>query len=125
MASSITLPPSTAVYSTGFTNAAYLQRITITPPSGGGSAWSWQGNGEGEHIIGTKSFTTPGGNQNLVYQVDCQYSSDGGSTWNESSLFPGGCIVGSMNMRVMLSEDHVDQDFNDAVAQFVWWEPLS
>jgi hypothetical protein len=30
-----------------------------------------------------------------------------------------------MNMQVLLSEDHVDLDYNDAVLQFIWWGTLS
>lgn len=125
MAVSILLPPSTQVFLAAFTNAAYIQRVTVTPPSGAGSPIVWQGSGEGNNPIGNQMLTTPGGSANLTYSVAMDYSSDGGSTWQQSSMIPGGCVVASMNVKVVVSEDHVDQDYNDAVIQFMWWEPLS
>lgn len=124
MSVSILLPPSTNVFVSAFTNAAYIQRVTITPPSGSGSAIVWDGSGEGNNQIGSTFITTPGGSQNLTYTVTIQYSSDGGSTWGASSMIPGGTVIGSMNLKVVLGEDHVDQDYNDAVVEFLWWEPL-
>jgi hypothetical protein len=34
MAATILLPPSTTIYITAMSNAAYLQRLTLTPPQG-------------------------------------------------------------------------------------------
>ena len=125
MAVSILLPPDTNVFLAALTNAAYLQRVTVTPPSGGGSPIVWQGTGEDNHPIGNQLVTTPAGSANFTYSVNMEYSSDNGATWHQSSMIPGGCVVASMNLKVVVSEDHVDQDFNDAVVQFMWWNPLS
>jgi hypothetical protein len=125
MPATILLPPSTTVYVTAMSNAAYLQKLTLTPPPGAGSPMSWQGTGEGDHIIGQTTLTTPAGSQDWSYSVNAQYSTDGGGTWQQSTLLPGGCTIATLNMAVLLSEDHVDQDYNDAVLQFIWWKPLS
>ena len=124
MAVTLKLPPGTRIFATAFTNAAYLQKVVITPPAGAGDPITWQGTGEDNNQIGQQFITTPAGSQDLVYSVGAQYSSDNGATWQDSSLLPGGTTIGSMNIKVMLSEDHVDQDFNDAVVQFLWWDPL-
>jgi hypothetical protein len=124
MAATVMLPPSTNVFVSAFTNAAYLQKVTVTPP-GGGQPIVWQGTGENNHQIGQQFIATPGGSQNLAYSVTAQYSSDGGGTWQDSTLLPGATVIGSFNLQVVLSEDHVDQDYNDAVVEFLWWRPLS
>jgi hypothetical protein len=123
MAATILLPPSIKAYVTAITNAAYLQRITLTPPQGG-TPTVWQGSGEGEHVIGTLTLTTPPGSQDLAYSVNAESSSNGGATWKQSALLPGGTTIGTLNIKVVLSEDGVDQDFNDAVLQIMWWAPL-
>ena len=120
MSTTIVLPPSTPVYVTAFTNAAFLQRITVTPPSGAPIVWT--GTGENNNQIGQTYINTPGGTSTISYQVNAENSSNNGASWNQSSLLPGGCTVGTMNIKVVLSEDHVDQDFNDSVVQFLWWE---
>ncbi|TNC08156.1 hypothetical protein FF100_30035 [Methylobacterium terricola] len=123
MPASILLPPSTNVFLAAFTNASDIQRVTITPP--GGQAIVWQGSGENNKQIGSTFFQTPSGSQDVSATVDIQHSSDGGRTWQESALLPGGCSVATMNIQVVLSEDQVDRDYNDAVVQFLWWESLS
>ena len=125
MSLSIVLPPSTRVFVAAFTNAAYMQRVSITPPAGAGQPIVWQGTGEDNHPIGNQIVTTPAGSSNFTYSVSADYSTDGGSSWQQSSMIPGGCVVGSLNLKVVISEDHVDQDYYDAVVQFMWWEPLS
>ena len=124
MPASILLPPSTNVFVTAFTNAGYLQKVTITPPSGAGNPTVWQGRGENNHQIGSMFIMTPGGSQNFNYQVDAQNSPNGGQSWNESVLMPGGCVIATMNLKVLLSEDQADRDYNDAVVEFLWWEPF-
>lgn len=123
MSVSILLPAGKLIYLTCFTNAAYQQKVTVTPPSG--AVMVFQGSGEGNHVVGTQSFNTPSGSQDVTYTINIEYSSNGGASWNQSSLIPGQCVVGTMNMQIVLSEDHADNDFNDAVAQFNWWEPTS
>jgi hypothetical protein len=123
MAVTVALPPGTSVYITAFTNAAYLQKATITPPAG--PAVVWQGAGEGNRQIGQQIITTAAGSQNQNYTVAVQYSTNNGASWQDSSLLPGGATLGTMNLSVVLSEDHADRDFNDAVVQFMWWTPLN
>lgn len=121
----ITVPASTPVRIQAFTDAAYLQQVTITPPAGGNPI-VWTGSGENETPIGTVLVTTPSSpSGTVVYGVNVQYSADGGRSWQPSSLLPGGTVIASFNLQVVLSEDHVDQDYNDAVVQFIWWQPLS
>ena len=124
MAVTLMLPPGRRIFVSAFTNAAYLQKVVITPPAGAGDPITWQGTGEDNNQIGQQFITTPAGSQDLAYSVGAQYSSDNGATWQDSSLLPGGTTIGSMNLKVMLSEDHVDQDFNDAVVQFLWCPPV-
>ncbi|EUB97567.1 Fucose-binding lectin II [Rhizobium sp. CF080] len=123
MPATILLPPSTNVFVTALTNAADLQKVTITVP--GASPILWQGTGEGNHQIGSTFVMTPSGSQDVQATVDVQHSANGGNTWQESALLPGGCSIGTMNLQVLLSEDQVDRDYNDAVVQFLWWVPLS
>ena len=81
MSLSIVLPPSTRVFVAAFTNAAYMQRVSITPPAGAGQPIVWQGTGEDNHPIGDQIVTTPAGSSNFTYLVSADYSTDGGTSW--------------------------------------------
>jgi hypothetical protein len=111
------LPPATDIVVKGFTNAANLQRITVTPPTGSPSVF--QGSGEGNTPIGRTHFTTPSGDEAQI-TVEIDYSPDGGSTWQPSDVYTDGCAVQSYNLTVIVSEDLVDEDYNDAICLVSW-----
>lgn len=126
-----------------YSNAMYLQRVTITPPSGvnGGNA-VFQGSGEGNITMalntpgfltrgvtnGQAYFTAPGSFSNMsVYQVRIQYSSNNGSTWTDSDVYGSAWMQsttgnGANGVISMVSEDSTDADYNDAVCVFTFYK---
>lgn len=125
MPASIHLPPSTTILATAITNAGNLQRVTLTPPASMGPPIVWQGSGENNTQIGQTNLVTPEGTQHVSVAVTIENSSDGGRTWSQSSLIRGSCSVATMCVDLLLSEDSADNDYNDAVVQFLWWKPLN
>jgi hypothetical protein len=122
----IYLPLNTYVNVRSFTNAAFLQRVTITPETG--SPITIQGNGEHDTPIPNGNFhlETPGSSISpLGYSmnVKVETSPDGGRTWENSQVSQGSCSVMYYHLAMVVSEDYVDQDWNDAVVQFTWWIP--
>lgn len=116
----IYLPGSTDIVVQGFTNAAYQQRITITPSAG--SPVVFTGAGEGNHPIGTMQFTTPPG-PDVPLVVSIASSQDGGHTWQPSDIYSDSCSVQALQVVVVVSEDLVDEDYNDAVCYVSWPQP--
>lgn len=113
------LPPSTDVVVKGFTNSANPQRITLQPPTG--TPFSYEGHGEQNKLIGTSHFTTPSGGQPAL-GVTVEYSKDNGATWLPSEIFADSCTIRNLELFVVVSEDQVDEDFNDAVCMVSWPE---
>ncbi|MER7848658.1 fucose-binding lectin II [Kitasatospora sp. NPDC096077] len=120
------LPFATKVYVYGFTNAAYQQRIRVTFENG--TVQTLTGQGEGNRATSPASFdyTTPSTGSHLNgYQVvvDISYSKDG-STWTASQVAGAGCSLGwTAATYLVASEDWIDVDWNDAVVQFLWYNP--
>ncbi len=122
----IYLPLNTYVNVRSFTNAAFLQRVTITPETG--SPITIQGNGEHDTPIPNGNFPieTPGSSRSSLGYSVCvkvETSPDGGQTWENSQVSQGSCGVMYYHLAMVVSEDYIDQDWNDAVVQFTWWIP--
>ena len=74
---------------------------------------------------GNFSITTPDHSSNpLGYRVTVQIeSSNEGGQYQPSQVFSGSCGVMYYSLVLVVSEDYVDDDWNDAVVQFTWWTP--
>jgi hypothetical protein len=116
----IYLPSSTDVVVKGFTNAADIQRITVKPSNGSSSVF--QGTGEQNTPIGSVHFTTPASGEQASVTITIEYSGDGGRTWQPSDIFTDTCSIQAYQLVVVVSEDHVDEDYNDAVCMVSWPE---
>jgi hypothetical protein len=121
------LPLSTFVSVACLTNASFSQRVTITPETGSPTVLT----GSGEHNApmpgGSFSLTTPATSQSpLGYRmvVSVQSQQPNGQ-WAPSQVSQGSCSVMYFSLAMVVSEDYVDQDWNDAVVQFSWWIPPS
>ena len=121
------LPLGTFVSVASFTNASFNQQVTITPETGSATVLT----GRGEHNTpmpnGTFSLTTPGSSQSpLGYRmVVAVQSQQPNGQWAPSQVSQGSCSVMYYTLAMVVSEDYVDQDWNDAVVQFSWWIPPS
>lgn len=111
------LPAHTEVHIRAYTNAGYKQRIALQLP--GVNPIVWEGNGEHDHLIGERFFSTPAAGPALVKVV---IENDGGTgNFHPSKMMKIGCNLQTFNMAAVLSEDAGDQDYNDAVVEFTWW----
>lgn len=118
---SVVVPTSKDVVVKGFTNAAYTQRITLKVEGVG--SYVLTGSGENNHPIGTRHFTTPseGGPDGAIsIDVTVEYSPDGGGKWQAPDVYTDSCTVQAYNMIIAVSEDRVDQDYNDAICMISW-----
>ena len=119
------LPFKTTVNVHAFTNAAYRQQITFTPESGS-TIGPFTGLGENDTPIGQGQFITPSsGKSSRGFQVTVTTMSNDGSGWQPSQVGQAACAVWYYSVILVVSEDFVDQDWNDAVAMFSWWAPPS
>lgn len=123
----IYLPLNTFISVAAFTNAGFNQRVTLTPETGSPTVLT----GSGEHNTpmpnGTYSFTTPGSSGSpsgykIIVAVESQQQS---GSWAPSQVSQGSCSVMYYSLALVVSEDYVDNDWNDAVVQFTWWVPPS
>ena len=117
----VDVPTSKDVVIKGFTNAAYLQRISLNVEGIGQFALT--GTGENNTPIGSQHFTTPptgGPDGQIGIEVTIEYSSDGGNTWQAPDVYTDSCTVQAYNLIVVVSEDMVDQDYNDAICMISW-----
>jgi hypothetical protein len=121
----IYLPLSTYVSVACFTNASFNQRVTITPETGSATVLV----GSGEHNTpmpnGSFSITTPSSSSSpLGYRITVSVESyQPNNQWAPSQVSQGSCSVMYYSLAMVVSEDYVDNDWNDAVAQFSWWIP--
>lgn len=119
------LPVSTWISVQAYTNAAFAQRVTITGEDGKDKVLT----GSGEHNTpmpgGTYGFTTPPASRSpLGWSVVVRVESSGsGGEYRPSQVMLGSCTVMYYTMSLVVSEDYVDGDWNDAVVQFSWWVP--
>ncbi len=119
------LPFATTVHVYGYTNAGFNQQIVVTPESG--PTLTLTGSGEGNTPTNPPSatITTPatGGHVN-GFQVQVSISAWKNGGWSASQLAGAGCSLGiSAATYLVCSEDLVDNDWNDAVVQFFWYNP--
>lgn len=112
------LPYSTDVVVKGFTNAFDQQRITVQ--LAGSTPVVFQGSGEQNTPIGSTHFTTVASGDNPSVDITIEYSEDGGQSWQPSDIFTDTCSIQAYQLVVVVSEDHVDEDYNDAVCMISW-----
>lgn len=120
----IFVPFSTYVSVRSFTNAGFNQRVTLVEENG--TRHQYQGSGEHDTPMPGGSFAiqTPSSGQSpagykLTVTVDSYH--DGG--WQPSSVSQGSCGVMYYHLAMVVSEDYVDNDWNDCSIQFTWWVP--
>lgn len=119
----INLPVGLPITINAFSNAAYLQRLAIVASNTGG-IWQWAGTGENNSPIVTNAQVTipgtPGGTVPATVSID--YSPDGGQSWGHSNISaPSQCAVRRFSEIVLVSEDAIDNDWNDLTALVYWW----
>lgn len=120
----IYVPPSTWVNVRAFTNAGFNQRVTLTQEDG--TVTTLTGSGEhdtpmpnGNFHINTPSSTASPLGYRITVKVESYH--DGG--WKPSNVSQGSCSVMYYHFEMVVSEDYIDADWNDAVVQFTWWVP--
>lgn len=119
------LPLSTWVDVRAFTNASFSQKVTILQENGTQTVLT----GSGEHDTpmpgGNFGITTPATSaSSMGYRVTVTVQSQQpNGQWQDSNVSQGGCNVMYYSLAMVVSEDYVDQDWNDAVVQFSWWVP--
>jgi Fucose-binding lectin II (PA-IIL) len=123
----IYLPLNTFVSVACFTNASFDQRVTITPETGNPSVLTGRGEHNAPMPGGSFSLTTSGTSRSpngyrVVVSVESQQPN---GRWEPSQVSQGSCSVMYYSLAMVVSEDYVDQDWNDAVVQFSWWAPPS
>lgn len=123
----IYLPLNTYVSVACFTNAMFEQRVTITPETGNATVLIGSGEHNSPMPNGSYSLTTPTSSQNpLGYRmVVSAESMQPNKTWAPSQVSQGSYSLMYYYLAMVISEDYVDKDWNDAVAQFFWWVPPS
>jgi len=123
---SIFLPLNTYINVMGFTNAVYLQQVTITDELG--NMHAMQGSGEHNQPMenGTYAFTTPASSKSPAgFQITVLVQNQEGGQWVPSNVTSGKVSVAYYNLVLVVSEDSTDEDWNDAVVQFSWWSSPS
>lgn len=120
----IYLPLNTYVSVRAFTNAAFLQQVTILQEDGTQTVLTGSGEHDTPMPNGDFAIQTPGSSTNpMGYKITVSVQSDHGGTWVPSSVSQGSCSVMYYHLAMVVSEDYLDQDWNDAVVQFTWWVP--
>lgn len=124
---SLYLPLNTWVHVQAFTNAAFLQQVTITYEDGSSVVLTGSGEHDAPMPNGDFGFTTPSSSRSpLGWRTTVQVQSDHDGTWVPSKVQSGGCNVATYySLAMVVSEDYVDGDWNDAVVLFTWWTPPS
>ena len=118
------LPLNTYVNVRAFTNAAFLQQVTIAQESGDKTVLT--GSGEHDTPMPDDAFAiqTPGSsNDPAGYLVSVAVDSRQSGSWQPSRVISGMVSVMYYNCALVVSEDFQDADWNDAVVQFSWWSP--
>lgn len=121
------LPVSTWVHVRAFVNAGFAQRVTITFEDGTSKVLT----GSGEHDTplpnGDFSLTTPATSRSpLGWRVTVNVQSNHNGTWTPSSVMSGACSIQTyFSLQAVISEDYVDNDWNDTAVLFSWWTPPS
>lgn len=117
-----TLPSNQLVYYRAVTNAAYLQRATMTV-NGAPKSFCWTGSGENNAEMADISQATPVADGNVAVMTAMEHSTDNGATWKES-VYAGVGTPSIMSYRanIIVSEDATDQDYNDCAITMQWWQ---
>lgn len=116
----VILPFSTSVSVQAFTNAAFGQQITITPESGAPTVFT--GSGEGQTPIGTTGIKTPSSGSNPSgFVVNVTVDSNSGGGWQPSAINQCSFTCWYYNGTMVVSEDYLDNDWNDGLCLFSWW----
>lgn len=115
------LPAGTRVYVNAFTNASYLQRVTLTV--NGGGITQWQGTGEGNNEIANAYIDIPKDTSGWVNTAALlEFSTDSGTSWYRSQVSPVGSFsIYGYNQRTIVAEDADDDDYNDSAIVLSWW----
>jgi hypothetical protein len=122
----IYIPTNTYVSVRAFTNASFTQQVTITPETGAATTLTGHGEQDTPMPNGTYGFTTPSQSQsNLGYKIVVAVNTWVNNNWQASLVSQGTCSVMYYSLALVVSEDQVDNDWNDAVVQFTWWQPPS
>ena len=122
----IYVPFSTYVSVRSFTNAAFMQRATVVEENG--TRHQYEGNGEHDTPMPGGSFgiqTPASGSSPNGYQITITVKNYQGGGWKQSSVSQGGCSVMFYHLAMIVSEDYIDNDWNDCSVQFTWWIPPS
>jgi hypothetical protein len=122
---SVYLPLNTWVHVQAYTNASFNQRVTITQENGTVTTLVGTGEHDAPMPHGNFGLTTPDQSSSpLGYRVTVQIeSSDSGGQYQPSQVYSGSCGVMYYSLLMVVSEDYVDEDWNDAVVLFTWWTP--
>ncbi|MGA3037437.1 MAG: fucose-binding lectin II [Vulcanimicrobiaceae bacterium] len=119
------LPFSTRVYIYGFTNAGLNQQITVVPESG--STLTFTGSGENNRATTPPNaiINTPSSGSNpRGFKLTVTIKSYKNGNWVESQITGAGASLGIVGATYMVcSEDLVDNDWNDGVLSFIWYNP--
>jgi hypothetical protein len=120
------LPFSTWVNVRCVTNAAFQQRATLVEQNG----TQHQATGSGEHDApmqnGTFVIQTPSsGSSPNGYTVAVSVDTNQNGAWQPSAVLQGGAQVMYYNVKMVTSEDSIDNDWNDTVVFFTWYTPPS
>jgi Fucose-binding lectin II (PA-IIL) len=120
------LPLSTWVHIRAVTNAAQTQRVTIAVE--GSNPVVLTGSGEHDSLMQNGDFgiTTPSTSKSpLGCRVTVAVESQTSTGWQPSMVSQGSSSIMYYNLSLVVSEDSVDNDWNDAVVMFSWWIPPS
>lgn len=112
------VPASTDVIVKGFSNSDNIQRITVTPP--GRDPIVLSGHGQNNMIMGRDWFTSPAAEGPVGVGVSLEFSPDSGATWVQPNVFADGCTVHAYNLTVVVAEDMIDEEYNDAICMLSW-----
>jgi hypothetical protein len=128
----VSFPGGLTVFVQSYSNAGYIQTVTIQPASGGAAA-TFSGSGEGNVAMGLQtagflsaassggwpSFTTPGSASQLSsYTITCT-NSQGSSSVEVNQTSFSTPAQGLLLMGAVVSEDSNDQDYNDSATLFM------
>jgi hypothetical protein len=92
--------------------------------AGNGSPLVYTGSGESDTPIGNGVISTAGnGSSPRGYQVTVSVESFFNGSWQPSSVMQGSTSIMYYNLILVVSEDYIDNDWNDAAVTLTWWVP--
>lgn len=120
------VPLSTDINIKGFANASSQQQIVITPESG--PSIIFEDTGANEALIGQEVLTTSDTSISPVgYQIDVNvnYSTDGGTTWQPYQIYQDMLSVESYNFKVVVTDNSNLESGGNSIVTFSWTTPPS